>query len=153
MTTKPAFEIVKDHEFKVREKVFVIDPNGFDIWEAVIVNANDGKIALRYPEYPADNEEFEDTARILVDTRVNRRIFNAQEATRQAQLPPLSSDQSEPFSDESESDEAGDYADPGSPGETKKAKKPKKGKAPKKGKVEKTKPRPKGARGSPRRSG
>jgi hypothetical protein len=153
MTNPPSFDIVKDHEFKLKEKVFVIDPNGFDLWAGVITSTSGGKYSVHYPDYPQDDQEFEDTSHLLVDTRVNRRIFNSQEATRQTQLPPLSSGESEPFSDNSESDEAGDYADPGSPGEGKKSKKSTKAKRPKKGKVEKVKPRPKGTRVSPRRTG
>jgi hypothetical protein len=139
------FEIVEDHEFKLKEKVLVIDSNGFDVWEAIITAINADTYKVHYPDYPQEDEELEGTSRILVETRINRRIFNAQEAERQTQLPLLGSSESEPFSEGSSSDDAEDYADTGSPSD---AKKPRKGKALKK---REPKPRPKGARVSPRR--
>jgi hypothetical protein len=146
MGDTPKFEVVENHEFNPKEKVFVIDPNGFDLWAAVILAIDDGKYKLHYPEYPHDDQELDGISRILVDTRANRRIFNAQESARQTQLPPLSSDESEPFSEESSSEDADDYADTGSPSDTKKSKK---GKA---SRNAKPKPRPKGSRVSPRRA-
>jgi hypothetical protein len=146
MSKSPRFDAVEGHEFKPKEKVFVIDPNDFDIWEAIIVSVKDGKYKVHYPDYPQDDQEFEDASRLLADTRTNRRIFNSQEAARQTQLPPLESDESEPASEESGSDDAGDYADRRAPRDTKSKKKPKKSKVPQK-------TRPKGSRVSPRRGG
>lgn len=113
----PKFDIVEDHEFQVKEKILVIDPNGFDLWEGEIVAIEDGKYSIHYPEFPDDDETVEDTARLLVKNRVNTRIFNNQEASRNAQLPPLESGEEEPFDDNSDEDESeGDYKP--APGET-----------------------------------
>jgi hypothetical protein len=143
MGDSPRFQVVEGHEFKPKEKVFVIDPNGFDIWEAVITTVRGGKYSVHYPEYPQDDQEIEDTSRILVDTRANRRIFHTQEAQRQVELSEAS-EESEPSSDDSDSD-AADFADDDSGGEWTSRRGGKKGNA------EKVKPRPKGSRVSPRR--
>jgi hypothetical protein len=150
MGEHPDFEVVPDHEFKVKEKVLVIDANGYDLWEGVITSTENGRFAVHYPEFPEDDQELEDSSRILVDTRVNRRIFNTQEAARQTQLPPLSEDEEEPFSDHSDDaeDNGRDYAPAKGGGKPKKPKKAKKLKT----KKDKSKPRPEGTRVSPRRS-
>jgi hypothetical protein len=152
MSGRPDFEIVAEHDFKPKEKVLVIDQNGYDLWEGVIKAIKGEKISIHYPEFPGEDEDFDDTTRILVDTRINRRIFNTQEAARQTQLPPLSASEEEPFSDRSDdADDTGrDYAPARGLEKVKKGKKVKNGKKPKKDKV---KPRPEGARVSPRRSG
>jgi hypothetical protein len=151
MVDIPLFEIVPEHEFKVKEKVLVIDPNGYDLWDGIITSTKNGHFRVHYPEFPGDDQDFEDTSRILVDTRVNRRIFKTQEAVRQTQLPPLEEDEEEPFSDRSadEGDGTRDYAPNRATEKPKKPKKPKKAKKPKK---DQTKQRPEGVRVSPRRS-
>ena len=150
MEEKPQFEVV-EHEFKVKEKVYVIDPNEFDLWEGEITDIQDGKYSVHYPEFPEDDEVLEDTSRILAKTRVNTRIFNIQETRRQG-MAPLSSDDEEPVSDESDDGDDGDDYEPAPVQEKdmspKKAKKPKRGK---KVKEQPVKPRPEGARSSPRR--
>jgi hypothetical protein len=143
MSDTPQFQVVEGHEFKPKEKVFVIDPNGFDIWEAVITSVRAGKYSVHYPEYPEDDQEIEDTARILVDNRANRRIFKSQEAQRQVDPQSDTGDESEP-SEDSDSD-AADYADEESGGEWRSRRGGKKGNA------DKARPRPKDARVSPRR--
>jgi hypothetical protein len=148
MSRTPKFERTKDHTYEVNEKVFVIDKNGFDIWEAQITTIQNGTYSVHYPEFPEDDEALPDTSRILLDTRVNRRIFNNQEGERQTILPALSEGEEEPFSDsDSYDDEEGDDYRPGtgspepdySPG-----KKGKKVKIP-------ASTRPKGARSNPKR--
>lgn len=151
MEDKPQFEVI-DHEFKVKEKVYVIDPNEYDLWEGEITDIQDGKYSVHYPEFPEDDEVLEDTSRILAKTRVNTRIFNNQETQRQSTLPPLSSGEEEPFSDDSDDGDDGDDYEPVPVQE--KEKDPKKAKKPKRGKKLKEqpmKPRPEGARSSPRR--
>jgi hypothetical protein len=145
----PKFEIVQGHEFQAGEKVLVIDPNGFDLWEGVITSIKNGKFAVHYPEYETDDEEMDNTSRILVNTRINRRIFNNQEATRHTVLPPLEDGESEPFSyDSEEPSDAFDESGSDSPADRKTIKKTKS----KPSKREKAKPRPYGARVSPRRA-
>jgi hypothetical protein len=151
MSSRPDFEIITGHDFKPKEKVFVIDPNGYDLWEGIITSIKSNKLGIQYPAFPGEDEELEDTSRILTDTRVNRRIFNMQEAIRQTQLPPLDSSESEPFSDRSDDpdSEGREYAPARGLENPKKGKKPKKANKPKKDKV---RPRPEGVRVSPRRS-
>jgi hypothetical protein len=149
MVVKPGFERNPDHNFQVREKVFIIDNNGFDIWEAQIKDIQGGSVTVHYPGFPDDDEAINDFARVLVDGRVNRRIFNSQEATRQAQLPALSDGEKEPFSDDDDDEDKADEYEPGSPKSDKK--RSKKGKKPKKA-VPKAR-RPEGVRSSPRRGG
>jgi hypothetical protein len=158
MSGTPDFELTPNHEFKPKEKVLVIDANGYDLWEAVITSMKPGKYLVRYLGYDDSDEELEDTSRILMNTRTNRRIFNQQEAVRQTQLPPLGPDESEPFSDRSDDEERTGYDEPdaGSGGKKKKpkkAKKPKPGKKPKGKAKDQSKPRPEGSRISPRRGG
>jgi hypothetical protein len=159
MSGNPDFEIIQDHDFKPKEKVLVIDTNGYDLWEGVIVSVKPGKYSIQYPEFDDQDEELGDASRLLVDTRKNRRIFNQQEARRQTQLPALPSGESEPFSDRSDDGDeaAGEYAPDAGPSEKKKkkkSKKSKKAKQPKKSKAkDKSKPRPDGSRVSPRRGG
>jgi hypothetical protein len=157
--TAPKFEHQPDHSFHPKEKIFVIDTNGFDIWEGEIKDIENGStFTIHYPDFPGEDEKISDVNRILVDTRVNRRIYNNQESSRQAVLPPLAEGEAEPFSDrDDDDDEAGDYQPSGgSPKSEKKTKK--KSKKPKKGKPSKpskeiAKPRPEGVRSSPRRGG
>jgi hypothetical protein len=78
----PAFEKVEGHEFAVGESVFVIDQNGYDIWEAQVVAVVGDKIAVHYPEYPEDDEELTGTDRLLVATDANKAIFTEMEETR-----------------------------------------------------------------------
>jgi hypothetical protein len=148
----PKFEIVQGHEFQAGEKVLVIDPNGFDLWEGVITSIKNGKYAIHYPEYETDDEELDNTSRILVNSRINRRIFNSQEATRHTVLPPLEDGESEPFSYEteeaSEDDDVFDESGSDSPADKRAVRRPKA----KPSKKEKIKPRPYGARVSPRRA-
>jgi hypothetical protein len=154
MTSSPGFERIPDHFFQVREKIFVIDNNEFDIWEAQIKDVQSDSVSVHYPEFPDDDEVISDLRRLLTDTRVNRRIFNAQEAKRQVQLPPLSDGEEEPFSDrENDDKDIGDY-DPNSAA-NKHGTKSRKGKKPKAGKLSKrfSKAPPEGVRRSPRRSG
>jgi hypothetical protein len=154
MSGSPKFEYTPDHSFHPKEKIFVIDKNGFDIWEAEIVDIESGTFSVHYPAFPEDDEKISDSNRILVDTRVNRRIFNTQESNRQAQLPPLSEGEEEPFSDrDDDDDDAGDYQPAsGSPRSDKKPKKGKKNKKSAKPSKPSTK-RPEGVRLSPRRGG
>ena len=145
----PKFDIVADHEFQAKEKVLVIDPNGFDLWEGEIMSVEDGKYSIHYPEFPDDDEVMEDTSRLLVKNRINNRIFNNQEASRQTVLPPLSDGEEEPFDDASDEESEGYYKPDPADG---KEKAPKRGRKPKKEKKEKpAKPRPEGARSNPRR--
>lgn len=80
----PEFEFVADHKFAKGEKVYVIEPNGYDIWEAEIneVKSN-GTYAVHYPAFPEDDCDIsEEDKRILVQTKKNKKIFDEQEEVR-----------------------------------------------------------------------
>jgi len=147
MSKEPEFERVVDHEFKLKETVFMIDPNGYDIWEGQITSIEGLKFSIHYPDYPNDDEVVEGTERMLVATKMNRRIFNNQEAKRSEILPALSSGE-EPFDDEDDEDDEGTDYRPAAPGFGKE-----KGKKKKKSKDSrsKSKSRPEGARSNPPR--
>jgi hypothetical protein len=49
--------MVENHEFQLNEKVFVIDPNGFALWEAMIIPINDCKSKSLYPDYAHEDQE------------------------------------------------------------------------------------------------
>lgn len=80
---EPPFEFVPDHPFKKGEKVYVIDPNGYDIWEGQITDVKDNTYHVHYPEYPEDDGPITETAkRVLVQTKRNKDIFTKQEKIR-----------------------------------------------------------------------
>lgn len=80
----PDFEFVRDHEFKVDEGVYVIDQNGFDIYEAVITDIDgDGVYSIHYPDWPDDDCTITDEdERLLAKTGRNVRIYRDQEKIR-----------------------------------------------------------------------
>jgi hypothetical protein len=75
-------QISVSNHYRTNERLFVIDANGFTLWQAEITRVRAGKYSVQYPEYPEDPEddqEVQDTAWILADTRANCRIFRTQE--------------------------------------------------------------------------
>lgn len=82
----PGFERVEDHEFQKGEEVYMIDPNGFDLWEGVVEGVDGDKISIHYPEFPEDDETVEGTERVLVKTDVNKEIYNKQEEVRKLKM-------------------------------------------------------------------
>jgi hypothetical protein len=152
--SQPNFSVEPNHEFKVKEKVFVIDgETGYDIWEGQIVAIENSKISVHYPEFPKEDETLENTSRLLVDNRANRRIYNQQQMTRNSK--DGESDEEDPSSSDDEDESDGEEYEPGDaePAEkmAKKAKKPKKVKKVKGKSKDISKPRPSGARTNPRR--
>ncbi|OHT04187.1 hypothetical protein TRFO_28419 [Tritrichomonas foetus] len=82
----------------------MIDPNGFDIWEATIVKIDESDgISVHYPQYPDDDETVKETSRILPKTRINTRIFKEQEKQRQM-------GEEEEYDLEAQDEEGDDYA-------------------------------------------
>ena len=162
MGEPPNFERDDSHIFRTGENVLVIDPNGYDLWEATIRSVDDGRYSLHYPEFPSDDEVVEGTSRILVRNRTNARIFKQQEATRNAP-PPDEEEDEEPSESESDSSdnqaseesyddgEEADYGRKATPRKKKGKNNKIKGRG-KKNKKDVVKPRPEGARSSPRRS-
>jgi hypothetical protein len=105
----PAFEFVADHEFRLKEKVLVIDPNGFDLWEGVIQEIEDNTYTVTYPEYPDERDAFTDLSRVLVATKTNLRIFKEQEMIRSQILPPISDGEEPDLGKDSNDDIGGDH--------------------------------------------
>ena len=151
MAETPAFERIEDHEFQPKEQVYVIDENGFDIYEAVIKSIEGLHYSVHYPEYPSDDQVLDGTARLLPKTRVNTRIYKNQEATR-AQIAgeDEEADSDAPIEDDDDDNEQ-DFK-PTAPPEKKNKKKAKKPKKLPKKKEPKIIPRPQGARSNPPRS-
>ena len=155
----PNFDYERDHELKPKERVLVIDPNGYDLWEGVVMSNDNGKVEIHYPEYPDEDEiidGIDNQKRILVRNRTNTRIFRQQEMAREQNA--QSDDEEEEENDESSgSDESNEpeYKPQNVPAhvdkDKKKGKRGKKAKKNKKGKKDVIRPRPEGARSNPRR--
>jgi hypothetical protein len=77
----PQFFQEADHEFTVGEHVYVIDNNGFDIFDAVISDLQDSQIQVDYPDWP-DDAGWVERERVIPSNRANDAIFNAQERIR-----------------------------------------------------------------------
>ena len=81
---KPQFSKEPDHKFVEGEKIYIIDPNGFDIYQAEIRSYRNGTYDIHYPQYPSDDFTTTDTSRFLVINEANQAIFNDQESVRVA---------------------------------------------------------------------
>lgn len=150
MASAPKFEVVPEHEFKVRERVFLKDENGHDIYEYTIYAIDGTKYTLKSDEDRKDVKEVEGTERILVKTRDNTKIFKDQEMKRATSK--LGSDDEDDVEDDADEDEAEgeDEDEDGFDDDDDEPKK--KSRRGKKGKMDKTvKPRPAGCRSNPRR--
>jgi hypothetical protein len=62
----------------------VIDPNGYDIWEAQLAAVVGNKNAVHYPDFPDDDEELTVVTRIFAATDANKAIFADTEKVRKA---------------------------------------------------------------------
>ena len=98
----PEFVREPEHKFTEKEKIYVIDPNGFDIYEAIIKKINNGSYEIDYPQYPSDNFTTTDTGRFLVINDANKAIYENQETLRLAK-------------DIEEEEEEGDSGEPDDP--------------------------------------
>ena len=79
---KPKFERVKNHKFEKDEKIYVIDENGYDIYEAIIKDINENNYSIHYPDYPQDDKIFDNIKNFLVITPKNEKIFKKQDQIR-----------------------------------------------------------------------
>ena len=77
------FDRPEGYVFKEEENVYVIDPNGFDIWEAQISKIVADNYAVHYPDYPEDDEELNGTDRLLAATEKNKDIYRRMENNRE----------------------------------------------------------------------
>ena len=78
----PKFEQPEGHEYKEGEKIYVLDDNKFDIYEAEIKAVKDGKYDVHYPDYPDEDFTAENTERFLPITDANKAIYDEQEEER-----------------------------------------------------------------------
>jgi len=78
----PDFDLTNsDDDFQVKDPVYVIDENGFDIWDAIILTVDDDSISVHYPEYEEDATGIP-RYRILRTTPRNKRTSQEQEKVR-----------------------------------------------------------------------
>ena len=153
----PEFERV-DFVPEAKEKVLVIDGNGYDLWLGIVRSYDNGKIDIHYPEYPEEDEiiEGEATSRVLKWTRTNSRIYNQQEMRRTEKQQELEEEEEQTESSESTESNEPEYKPPNAQPVEKEAKRNSKKKGSKAKKNKKPKkdtyhPRPEGARSNPRR--
>ncbi|KAH0789799.1 Mitotic apparatus protein [Histomonas meleagridis] len=106
MSDTPAFEYPpEDQQFEVGQKIYVIDPNEFDIYEAQISAIDGNKYQIHYPDYPDDDGEIEGTKRFLIKTEKNNKIFEEQDRIRlQEEARALEEEEEEAESQEDEDD-------------------------------------------------
>lgn len=145
MSKQPEFEIDPNHEFKSKEKVYLIDTNGYDIWEAKITAVDGNKYTVQLLEDRKHTETVEGTERLLAWTRANTKICKEQDIRRASNNKASSeSDEAEEDADEEEGPDFVDDDDEPSKG--------KKQKKPSKSKKNASKPsKPSGTRSNPRR--
>ena len=144
MSKKPDFEVVPNHEFKVNEKIYLIDTNGYDLSEAKIHSVDGTKYTVRLEEDRKKTIEVEGTERLLTRSKTNNKIFKDQEYKRNTKE---SSDAEESQEDDSEEEGVDFEMDDDEPAK-KKSKKPSKTK---KNAKSCSKNRPCGARCNPKR--
>lgn len=84
---KDQFDHRKYTHFHVNDEVYVIDKNGYDLWEAVIVKNNSGAFfGIHYPNFPQEDETIKGGSRILRRTPKNIKIYKKQEEMRNKAL-------------------------------------------------------------------
>ena len=83
MSDIPHFSRRWDEKIHEGQKVYVIDHNGYDIYEAVIevIYSSPTRYLVFYPEYETREEIF-DKNLILCQNKINRSIFTSQENIR-----------------------------------------------------------------------
>ena len=152
MTQTPDFEIEDDHEYKPREKVYVRDQNGYDIYEGTIVSIDLDTIRVRMTD---DQKDVRDLSKddILPNNRKNHRIFMEQDQKRaqdgfeeEEEQKPRKFTYADDDLDEDDEDDFDDETDDDMPKKRKKGQKPRKSR-----KDKPIRPRPEGARSNPRR--
>lgn len=102
-------ETPPDHTFKVREKVYILDTNGYDIWEGVIKSIDGNEFTISNPEYPKNSgQKISDLSRIFPVTKVNYRIFHEQEMKRSERA--AAEDDDDDFKNDDDGDDYGSEA-------------------------------------------
>jgi len=77
----PDFERDPDRQFRAGEKVYAIDTNLFDIYDAEVTGVTEDGIQIHYPDWSDDDGEIE-IERLLCQTARNSAIFREQNAIR-----------------------------------------------------------------------
>lgn len=84
MLNNPKFSREDTHVYMKGEKIYVVDNNEFDIYEAVVQDIVDGTYKIHYPDYPDEDFSTKSTASFLVQNAVNNEIYEQQEKIRRA---------------------------------------------------------------------
>ena len=71
-----------DHIFKVNEKIYILESNEYDIFEAIITKIENGVFSVHYPDWPDDDRDFNSTKRFYPQTDKNTKEFLRQEIVR-----------------------------------------------------------------------
>jgi hypothetical protein len=83
MTLCPSFERDPTHQFSLREAVYVIDDNRYDIWEAQIKKLTPKRIFVSF-DHNGDDDQWVTKPHVLVKNEGNTAIFRDQERIRNA---------------------------------------------------------------------
>ena len=80
----PKFDHKNKTKIRENDEVFVIDNNGVDIWDAVVLHREMRKniYHIHYPDFPEDDEKIKGVTRLLVKSQKNIEIFRMQEEVR-----------------------------------------------------------------------
>lgn len=78
----PNFDYSHKTQLRKNDKIFVIDKNQYDIYEAILIKRENGFNYVRYPDYPGEDEKILGVRRILAQTPRNINIFRNQEKLR-----------------------------------------------------------------------
>lgn len=81
MSGLPNFERDENHEWRVNERVYVLEENEFDIFEAIITAVYEDGYDVHYPEWE-DDDTTVTADRLIAITARNRAIFEEQEKIR-----------------------------------------------------------------------
>ena len=108
----PKFDKDPKHVWKKGEKLFVIDTNGFDIYEAELKYVSPIAWHVHYPDYPEDDFTARSTERFLVMNETNLKIFDEQQNIRACKAAEEEEEEEETEPDDPEDDDARiDYDD------------------------------------------
>jgi hypothetical protein len=85
MAVSPLFHTEPRRQFSAGESVYVIDPNGYDIWEARITRIRRTRV---FASVADDSERYQwiDLDRIIPKNDSNRAIFDIQERIRSEKM-------------------------------------------------------------------
>ncbi|KAK8843632.1 hypothetical protein M9Y10_024692 [Tritrichomonas musculus] len=82
---KPDFDFNRKRSYLPNDDVFVIDKNGFDIFEAVVMSVTNSGYSIHYPDFPQNDEQV-GIERIIDKSEKNIDIFKKQEENREKKV-------------------------------------------------------------------